>query len=473
MAATAPPAEPTAEQVAATMGSRRYVALLLIVAVVGVVVSLVTWCFLQLIYEIQQELYTHLPHALGYEHGPPLWWPLPVLGIAGVLVALAITRLPGNGGHIPARGLATGGKPSTPAELPGIVLAGLIGTGFAIVLGPEGPLLALGPGVAMLAVMAVRRDTPPQVLTIVAASGAFAALSFLFASPLIAAIIVIEATGLGGAKLPLVVLPGLLAAGIGSLLEIGMGSWTGLNVSHIRLDPVTLPPFGHPTAAQFGWSIALALAIGIVARLIMQGGLLTHRLAARRELVVLPVLGLIVAGLAIAFHGATDKSVNEVLFDGQAGLPGLITQGPTWALSALALLLVFKGLAYGVSMGGFRGGPTFPAVFLGAAAGIMAARLPGYALTPAVAVGLAAAVAAVLKLPLSAVVLGTLMTAHSGTGQEPLIIVGVAVAYLSAVVVSRALPDPEVATAAPAGESRLPAQHEDPGAAGAAAEGAA
>jgi H+/Cl- antiporter ClcA len=459
MAATAPPAEPTAEQVATTMGSRRYVALLLIVAVVGVIASLATWCFLQLIYQIQQELYTHLPHALGYEHGPPLWWPLPVLGVAGVLVALAITRLPGNGGHIPARGLAAGGM-TPPRELPGVVLAGLIGTGFAIVLGPEGPLLALGPGVAVLAVSAVRRDTPPQVLMIIGASGAFAALSFLFASPLIAAIIVIEATGLGGARLPLVVVPGLLAAGIGSLLEIGIGSWTGLNVSHIRLDPVALPAFGHPTVAQFGWTIALALAIAIVARLIMQGGLLTHRLAARRELLFLPLAGLIVAGLAIAFHGATSKSVNEVLFDGQAGLPGLISQGPTWALSTLALLLVFKGLAYGVSLGSFRGGPTFPAVFLGAAAGIMAARLPGYALTPAVAVGLGAAVAAVLKLPLSAVVLGTLMTAHSGTGQEPLIIVGVAVAYLVAVVMSRALPDPERGTAAEPSATGLPA-HQD------------
>jgi H+/Cl- antiporter ClcA len=459
MAATAPPAEPTAEQVATTMGSRRYVALLLIVAVVGVIASLATWCFLQLIYQIQQELYTHLPHALGYEHGPPLWWPLPVLAVAGVLVALAITRLPGNGGHIPARGLAAGGM-TPPRELPGVVLAGLIGTGFAIVLGPEGPLLALGPGVAVLAVSAVRRDTPPQVLMIIGASGAFAALSFLFASPLIAAIIVIEATGLGGARLPLVVVPGLLAAGIGSLLEIGIGSWTGLNVSHIRLDPVALPAFGHPTVAQFGWTIALALAIAIVARLIMQGGLLTHRLAARRELLFLPLAGLIVAGLAIAFHGATSKSVNEVLFDGQAGLPGLISQGPTWALSTLALLLVFKGLAYGVSLGSFRGGPTFPAVFLGAAAGIMAARLPGYALTPAVAVGLGAAVAAVLKLPLSAVVLGTLMTAHSGTGQEPLIIVGVAVAYLVAVVMSRALPDPERGTAAEPSATGLPA-HQD------------
>jgi hypothetical protein len=80
-------------------------------------------------------------------------------------------------------------------------------------------------------------------------------------------------------------------------------------------------------------------------------------------------------------------------------------------------------------------------VFLGAAAGIMAARLPGFALTPAVAVGLGAAVAAVLKLPLTGVVLGTLMTVHAGVGQEPLIIVGVVVAYLVAVVMTPSTPD--------------------------------
>jgi hypothetical protein len=132
-----PPAqEITADQAAEVMGSRRYVALLVIVAVVGVVVSFATWGFLELIYQITRELYTHLPNALGYTHGPPVWWPLPILGVSGVLVALAITRLPGSGGHVPAEGLA-GGKPTTPVELPGVLLAGLAGIGFGIVLGPE------------------------------------------------------------------------------------------------------------------------------------------------------------------------------------------------------------------------------------------------------------------------------------------------------------------------------------------------
>ncbi|MBV9165557.1 MAG: hypothetical protein JO342_05340, partial [Solirubrobacterales bacterium] len=43
--------EMTAEQAAGVMGSRRYVALLAISAVVGVIVSFVTWGFLELLHQ--------------------------------------------------------------------------------------------------------------------------------------------------------------------------------------------------------------------------------------------------------------------------------------------------------------------------------------------------------------------------------------------------------------------------------------
>ncbi len=119
----------------------------------------------------------------------------------------------------------------------------------------------------------------------------------------------------------------------------------------------------------------------------------------------------------------------------------------SWSLSALALLIALKGLAYGLSLGTFRGGPTFPAMFLGAAAGLMAAQLPGFDLTPAVAVGLGAAVVSVLRLPLSAVVLATVFTVHTGLGSGPLIIVGVVVAYLTVQALDARLTPPEPATA--------------------------
>ncbi|MFL5860880.1 MAG: chloride channel protein [Solirubrobacteraceae bacterium] len=432
----AAPTELTAQGAAEIMGSRRFVALLAIVAVIGIVVSLAAWCFLEGIYQIQQELYTHLPHALGYTQGPPLWWSLPVLGVAGVLVALFIMRLPGDGGHLPAKGLAVGGAPAPPIDLFGVILAGLVVISFGIVLGPEAPLIALGSGVALLSIRLARREQPPQTLMIVAAAGSFAALSFIFDSPLIAAVILIEASGIGGPRLPLILLPGLMSAGIGTLVAIGMGSFTGLSTSDFALGPLELPHFAHPTLGQFGWTIVLGIAIAVVTRVVMLGGLSTYEVVRHRLLLFLPAVGVVIAGLAIAFHGATNKSVNEVLFSGQDGLPGLVAHAGSWSASALILLIVFKGLAYTLSLGSFRGGPTFPAVFLGAAAGILASHLPGFAVTPAVAVGMGAATAAVLRLPLSAIVLATLLTVRGGTGDEPLIIVGVVVAYLVTVVLS-------------------------------------
>src|SRR4029077_2587094 len=175
----------------------------------------------------------------------------------------------------------------------------------------------------------------------------------------------------------------------------------------------------------------LAAAIAVVTFVIFRLARETQRIANPRPFVVLPVAGLLVAGLAVAFHQTADHGVNQVLFSGQNEIGSLVDNPGAWSLSPLALLIAFKGVAYGISVGTFRGGPTFPAMFLGAAAGLMAAKLPGYELTPAVAVGLGAGVVSVLKLPLSAVVLATLFTVHTGLGSGPLIIVGVVVAYLT------------------------------------------
>jgi H+/Cl- antiporter ClcA len=439
--------ELSAEQADATIRSQQYVVLLIVVSVIGVIVSLAAWCFLEGIHQIQQELYTHLPRAVGYQNGAPKWWPLPILAIGGLIVALAITRLPGNGGHIPAEGLSAGG-PSGPRVLPGVILAGIATIGFGLVLGPEGPLIAIGAGLAALAISLARRDTPPQALMVVAAAGSFSALSFIFTSPLIAAVILIEATGLGGPKLRVVLVPGLLAAGIGTLVSIGMGHFTGLSTSAYALGPLQLSTAPRPTVGDFCWTIALAIAVGVVTSLIMRGGRLTYRFVSRRRLLVLlPAIGLITGGLAIAFSQATGKSFDEVLFSGQSQLPGLVSQAGTWSLAALTWLLVFKGLAYGLSLGSYRGGPTFPALFLGAAAGIMASHLPGFPVQAGVAVGMGAAVVAVLRLPLSAVVLATLLTSHAGSNVEPLIIVGVVAAYIITLLLSRS-PKP-AAVAAP------------------------
>ena len=404
-------------------------AVLVLAAIVGVIASLAAWCFLELLFYIQQWVFTDIPKDVGFDHGAPLWWYLPVLVFAGFVAAFAIARLPGDGGHVPAEGLNP--SPTQPIFLPGVLIAGIASIALGPVVGPEAPLIALGGGLGALTIRSLRRDAPPQLETLLASSGAFAALAFIFGSPIIAAVILIEAAGLAGPRLTLVMIPGLMAAGIGSLVSIGMGALTGLSTADISLGPLSLPDFARPHLTDFLWTIPFAVAIAVVTYVIFRVARRVVGVAAPRPFLVLPAAGLLLAGLAIAFERAANHGVDQVLFSGQEAIGPLVANPGAWSLGALALLIVFKGLAYGVSLGAFRGGPVFPAMFLGAAGGLMAAQLPGFELTPAVAVGLGAAVVAVMRMPLSAVVLATLFTVHTGLGSEPLIIVGVVVAYLT------------------------------------------
>ena len=146
--------------------SKPYRVLLVLAALLGVLVSFASWCFLELVHWIQHEVYQSLPSGLGL-HPVPWWWPLPVLAVAGVLAAVAIIRLPGHGGHIPYEGIKAGA--TQPADLPGILLAALATLGLGLVLGPEAPLIALGSGLAILAVRRVRKDTPDQAMAVLAA----------------------------------------------------------------------------------------------------------------------------------------------------------------------------------------------------------------------------------------------------------------------------------------------------------------
>jgi H+/Cl- antiporter ClcA len=435
--ASGPPAaadaELTVEQADALIVSRRFVALMLLAAFVGVVVSLAAWCFLEGTVQMQHLLFDHLPSSLGYDDGPPLWYLLVVLGIAGVVVGLTIVRLPGRGGHVPVHGLAAGGAPAQGLDLVGVVLAGAGTIAFGLVLGPEAPLIALGAGLALHTVRLTRREVPQEGLLVVSAAGSFAAVAFIFSSPIVAAVLLIEATGLGGARQRIVLLPGLLAAGIGSLVSIGIGSLSGLSAADYALGPLDLPEFDQPTVVEFAWALGLSVAVALLAHVVLRLGHETERFAAPRPVTAAVVVGLLVAGLAFAFGQATDESPVSVLLSGQDQLPALVARAGTLSLLTLVLLILFKGIAYGLCMGSFRGGPTFPAVFLGTAGGLVAAGLPGLPTTPAVAICMASATVAILQLPLSSIVLAVLLTTGAGVGSGPLIIVAVVVAHMTTI----------------------------------------
>jgi H+/Cl- antiporter ClcA len=424
------------------MRSRSYRALLVFAALLGVVVSVACWGFLELVHLVQQWVYQDLPSGLGFKT-VPWWWPVPVLAVAGVVIAFAIARLPGRGGHDPSQGLKTG-APTTPVELPGVLLAALASIGLGLVLGPEAPLIALGMGLALFAVQVSRRAVPEQARLVLAAAASFAALATIFGSPIVGAVIIIEAAGLGGPTLPLVLLPGLLAAGIGSLAFVGIGSLTGLSSSAYAISPLSLPAYPQPKVSDFLWTIVLSVVAAAVTFAIVQLGRRTHRVVQQRIMVLTTLAALAIAALAIAFSQITDQSADAVLFSGQEAMNPIVSQAATISVGTIALLVVCKGLAWGISLGSARGGPTFPAIFLGIAAGLLASHLPGFTQTPAVGVLVGAAVVSVLQLPLASIIIALLVT-QTGAGVAPLIIVGVVVAYIATRVLAARWP--AVATA--------------------------
>jgi H+/Cl- antiporter ClcA len=402
------------------------VVLLLMAVVLGVLISFLVYWFLKLVADLQSWVFTSVPKGLGF-HGEPPWWPLLPLAVAGVLVGAVIKYLPGRGGHSPADGFHAGGAPQ-PVELPGILLAALASLALGVVIGPEAPLIALGGGCAILAVKLTRRDVPANVGAVIAATGSFAAIATLLGNPLAGALLLLEASGLGGPMATVALIPGLLGAGIGSLIFLGLDSLTGYGTFSLAIPD--LPPAPHLDVAQFGWAIAVGVAAALVSYGIRRLALFLRPHVERRLLLLTLLSGLAIGGLAIAFAEATGKPSSAVLFSGQSALPPLLEHAASYSVGALVLLTACKALAYSISLSGFRGGPTFPGMFVGAAGGIALSHLPGLPMLAGAAIGIAAMTAGMLQLPITAVLLTTLFLGTNGIKVMPLTIVAVVVSFV-------------------------------------------
>jgi H+/Cl- antiporter ClcA len=410
---------------ARVLRSRRYIGLLVVCSLIGIPISAGAWGFLTLVNNLQGWLYTNLPHAFGMSTAPS-WWPLPILTVAGIAVALAIRYLPGEGGHVPARGLAVGGGIAGLTALPGIAFAAIAGLGLGVVLGPEAPLIALGAGVAALVVR--RSKAGDQAKGIIGAAGSFAAVSTLLGSPLLGAFLLMEASGLGGALMGLVLVPGLLTAGIGSLVFTGLGKWTGLGTQSLQLP--LLPPVGAPTWGGLGWALVIGLAAAVLGTAIRRPAVSLSELNRRWVLWLAPVAALLAGVCAMLYAILSNHPATDVLFSGQNQLGPLLNNAGSYTAVALVLLIAAKSLAYLLCLGTLRGGPVFPSMFIGAAGGIALSHLPGLPLVTGAAIGIGAMATAMLRLPLTSTLLATVLIGANGVDTMPLVIVAVVVSHV-------------------------------------------
>jgi hypothetical protein len=239
-----------------------------------------------------------------------------------------------------------------------------------------------------------------------------------------------EASGLGGAILGLVLVPGLLAAGVGTLVFVGLDSLTGFGAVSLALPG--LPPFGHPDVAQFGYALLIGLLAAVLGTGVRRLALLVRPHVAGHRLLVTPVVGLVVGGLAVLYAMTTGHPGSEVLFSGQSAMGPLLSNSGGYSVGVLLVLVLCKSLGYGLSLSAFRGGPVFPSMFIGAAGGLALSHLPGLPLVAGVAMGIGAMCVVMLRLPMTSVLLATLLLFSDGLAVMPLVIVAVVTAHVAA-----------------------------------------
>jgi H+/Cl- antiporter ClcA len=426
MTATDPATTARADEL---LRSRRFLVLLLISAVVGGLVSVAAWGFLVVVKQLQTATYTDLPHGLGLSPVPN-WWPFVPLAVSGVVVALTIRYLPGRGGNVPVDGFHAGEKP-TVSELPGITIAALTGIALGPVVGPEGPLIALGAGMAIALTRLIPRPLPEQSFVVIAGVGSFAAISTLLGSPIVGAFLLLEISGLAGSLASVMLLPGLLGSGLGALIFTGLGRLSGQGEFALAIP--NLPSAGRPTVSEFGWALLVGVAGALLCRLIRLCAQSIRPLVERFVIPATITVALVIAALAMLYAEVSGNPTSDVLFSGQDQLPSLLEQGSTFSVGALLLLMLCKGLAYSGSLVAFRGGPTFPAMFIGAVGGIAMSHLPGMSYIPAVAIGIGAMTVSMLRLPMTSVLLTSLFLGSDGILVMPVVIVAVVVAHVTTI----------------------------------------
>ena len=414
--------------------SPAYVGLLIVGAIVGLPVAAIAYFFLKWVGDAQRYLFTTLPDDLGF-HGPPMWWPVPVLAVGGLVVALTLSFLPGPGGHNPAEGFRTGGSFTT-RDLPAVVIASFATLAFGAVLGPEAPLILIGSLVAVALLRLVRHDAPEQAALVVGAAGSFAAISTLLISPLAGAFLLLEAAGIGAGVTSVIMAPGMLAAGTGTLVFVGLSDLTGSGTFSLAIP--SLPAVPLPDFPEFLWALVIGLAAAVIGTAIRRLAFQIQPAITRRRLLWTPALGLAIAGLAIGFAEATGHGYSEVLFDGETSLAPLVQHSASWSAGALALLVLCKGLAYSASLAGFRGGPTFPGMFIGAAGGLALSHLPGLPPIAGAGMGIGAMTVVMLGgLPLSSVLLTLLFLQADGLQLISVVIIAVMVSYVASARLDR------------------------------------
>lgn len=321
--------------------------------ILGVASSLVLLVIMKFASILQSILWQRLPGSLGIAADSPVWIML-TLTLTGVMVGLVIRYSTGHAGPDPATEPLIG-APISPAALPGLIVALVLGLAGGVSLGPEHPVMAVN---IALAVALGRRFFPRiSVLdwTILASAGTIGAL---FGTP-VAAALIFSQTLSGSNDIPLWdrLFAPLMAAAAGSL------------TTSLFFHPHFSLPVAHYTQMRivdiFSGAVvaAIAIAVGMIAVWCLP------RLHALLHRLKNPVLLLGVGGFLLGILGVVGGPLT--LFKGLDEMQQMAFS-QTLGTTDFFMLAVIKLAALVIAAAsGFRGGRIFPAVFIGVALGLM------------------------------------------------------------------------------------------------------
>ena len=284
------------------------------------------------------------------------FWPLILLGVAGVFIGLVVKFFGQHGGLGVAQTqyAQTGGL--NYRNLPSILLQGFISLWSGAAVGPVGTLvfLAGGLGTFVSERLKLQKDDI-QVLTYSAIAGAFGGF---FGSPILGAVYAVEYMLIKELNLYRHLIPGLIAGAVGYGVYFAI-----LHTSFLGV--YSFPDFASLRVVDLVWALLVGMIAALIGTLFKLVFGLVHRVFGRlnKRPVILAIIGGLIIGLIGSFLPLT-------LYSGQHQLLEIIRNPASFGIGILLLMMLVKILLTGTSFAtGFEGDPMFPLLFIGGTLG--------------------------------------------------------------------------------------------------------
>ena len=402
---------------------KRYIRLMALVALLGIVSALVTFAFMAFVNGSIAWIWEEAALALGMD---PRLFTLLVCTLGGLLVGLLVNYF-GDHNAIFSELMLEFGKTGRfdYRHAPGILVTSFISLIAGAALGPEAALADTCGGIGTWIADKLKLD---EKETRTAGFGGLSAMLGAFVTnPFGGALLSLESAQGGMTGLTIYfwgLFPSLLAAAVATTVFVALtGSF---------FDTLYTFPAYTPQVADLLWAVPFSLIGGLA-------GLIFMFVFQRLRQLMLPlknhlVLRSVIGGLGMGIIGAL---MPLTLFSGEEGSTELIKQAATIGFGTLILLAIFKLLATSLLLAtGWKGGYIFPVMFAGVALG-MAGKLlfPFVPTAVIVASTLAGVLVAALRAPLFAAFF-TLVLVQAETA--PVVAVAVIISsFLMALVVLR------------------------------------